>query len=44
MNKKTIGNILVIGGIGALVYLYVGYYKPRQQGLQDALKTKKTTT
>jgi hypothetical protein len=41
MNKKTIGNILIIGGIGALVYLYIGYYKPKQQGLQDALKETK---
>lgn len=41
MDKKIIGNILIIGGVGALVYLYFGYYKPRQQGLQDALQETK---
>jgi hypothetical protein len=42
MDKKNIiGNILIIGGISALVYLYIGFYKPKQQGLQDALKETK---
>jgi hypothetical protein len=41
MDKKIIGNILVAGGIGALLYLYIGYYKPKQQGLQDALQQTK---
>jgi|688.fasta_scaffold220950_5 hypothetical protein len=41
MYKKIIGNILVIGGMGALVFLYIGYYRPKQLGLQDALKKTK---
>ena len=41
MDKKTIGGILVVLGVGALTYLYIGYYKPKQQGTQDALQENK---
>jgi|688.fasta_scaffold00522_13 hypothetical protein len=41
MDKKTIGSILVVLGIGALTYLYVGYLRPKQQGIQDALRENK---
>jgi hypothetical protein len=41
MDKKLIGNILVITGISGLIYLYIGVYRPRQQGLQDALQQTK---
>ena len=36
MNKKYLGIALVSVGVGALVYLYYGFYVPRNE-------TKKTT-
>lgn len=41
--NKAIGYVLVIGGISALTYLYFGYYKPKQLGMQDALKKNQET-
>jgi hypothetical protein len=31
IDNKLIGNVLVVGGISILVYLYFGYFKPRQE-------------
>ena len=36
MNDKTIGNALITIGIGGLIYLYFGVYKPKMQGNKDA--------
>jgi hypothetical protein len=44
MNNKNIGNALIAVGIGGLIYLYFGVYKPKMQGTKDAeeqFKTKK---
>jgi hypothetical protein len=41
--NKAIGYVLVIGGIGALTYLYFIYYKPKQLGMQDAIKKNQET-
>lgn len=35
IDNKMIGNILVVGGISALIYLYIGYYKPKQDIAQQ---------
>jgi hypothetical protein len=32
MNDKTIGNALIAVGIGGLIYLYFGVYKPKMEG------------
>jgi hypothetical protein len=36
MNNKNIGNALIAIGIGGLIYLYFGVYKPKMQGNKDA--------
>jgi hypothetical protein len=38
IDNKLIGNILIIGGISALVYLYIGYYKPKQDIAEEVSK------
>lgn len=41
MDKKTIGGILVAVGVGALTYLYIGYYRAKQKGIEEALQETK---
>ena len=36
MNNKNIGNVLIAVGIGGLVYLYFGVYKPKMEGIKLA--------
>ena len=36
MNDKTIGNALIAVGIGGLIYLYFGVYKPKMEGIKLA--------
>ena len=38
MKKGFIGAILTSLSIGGLVYLYLGYYKPRQEVLEEFSK------
>lgn len=41
--NKAIGYVLVIGGIGALGYLYLYYYLPKKMGMEDAIKKMQET-
>jgi hypothetical protein len=44
MNNKNIGNALIAVGIGGLIYLYFGVYKPKMEGnklAEEQFKTKK---
>jgi hypothetical protein len=44
MNNKNIGNALIAVGIGGLIYLYFGVYKPKMEGIklaEEQFKTKK---
>ena len=36
MSNKNLGNALIAVGIGGLIYLYFGVYKPKMQGIKDA--------
>jgi hypothetical protein len=38
ISNELIGNFLVVGGISALIYLYIGYYKPKQE-IAEQLKS-----
>ena len=36
MNNKIIGNVLIAVGIGGIIYLYFGVYKPKTEGVKLA--------
>ena len=36
MNNKNIGNVLIAVGIGGIIYLYFGVYKPKMEGIKLA--------
>jgi hypothetical protein len=41
MKKSYIGILLTSLSIGGLVYLYLGYYKPRQEVIEELSKETK---
>lgn len=41
MKKSTLGIILASVSVGGLVFLYMGYYKPRQEAFNEAVKETK---
>lgn len=38
MKTSTFGVILASVSVGVLAYLYFGYYKPRQEAYEDAVR------